>query len=63
MKENLRNFRVNEGGIGVSRESGLERFDVDEFGIGREEGGGGETGGNEGFAEAGVGGPYGVDRV
>lgn len=29
MEENLGNFAVNEGGIGVQREACLERFDVD----------------------------------
>lgn len=29
MEENLGNFTIKEGGVGVVRESCLERFDVD----------------------------------
>jgi len=58
-------FIEDEAGIGVGRETGLKRFEVVEFDRRRrrEERGGGNAGRDKGFADGGVGAPYGVDRV
>lgn len=63
-RHKLGEFFVNKAGVGILRKASLDGFEVDEFpvGSGGEEGYG-EAGGDQCFAEGGVGSPNGVDRV
>lgn len=63
-RNKLRQLFVNKAGVRILRKASLNGFEVDEFPLGS---GGekryGETGGDQCFAEGGVGSPNGVDRV